>query len=173
MTTVCKCTITRPSLDSLFVFEHDTFGFKLASLHPDIIFAAHATTVNLESKLSPNSPKIILHRYEEFITWAELIKRKNELRPDLKYRLDQLGIFNIVTPLDIYGEGPLFNPFSLTHTRNAEYETFEDWQLNYDWVFGISTDSKSLLLEKSLNTVDEELYIDGILTEYNDFKGLY
>jgi hypothetical protein len=193
MTTTCKCTITRPSLDSLFVFELDEIIEKISPNRRMIMIdrcpegktieAIHADTVILESKLSLDSPKIILKRYEEFISWDEVIERKNELRPDIRYRLDQLGILDRATNLNSYGEGPNFNPFSLTHTRNAVYETFEDWELHYNYFFNqILEDRKRYYnyffkekdtLESSLNTVHEELYIDGILTEYKNFKQLY
>jgi hypothetical protein len=182
MTTNCKCTITRPNLDSLFVFEL-AYGFPgcdivMIDRHPRgrTVEALHADTFILESKLSDylnSDAKIILDRYEEFIYWNEVIERKNELRPDIKYRLDQLGILDRSTDLSIYGEGPNFNPFSLTHTRTAKYETFEDWELNYHYVFdNFNTKSKDDL-KNLLNTVHEELYIDGVLTEYNNFKQLW
>lgn len=174
MTTICKCTITRPSLSSMFVFEFTASEFCLVSSSADLRLSRHSITQERESKLSPGSPKIIYHRYEEFISWSEVIDRKNELRPDLKYTLDQLGILDIVKTSDIYGDGPTYNPFSLTHTRNAEYETFEDWQLNYNWVYDLTPISDRVaLLAESLNTVDEKLYIDGVETEYSGFKQLY
>ena len=195
MTTVCKCTITRPSLDSLFVFELPVYGES----YPDpemiiidknsgditieanyVVKALHADTFILESKLSLGSPKIILQRYEEFISWDELIERKNELRPDIRHRLDHFGILDRTTNLNSYGEGPNFNPFSLTHTRNAVYETFEDWELNYNYYNyynyyfnNLNPKNANDRLKNSLNTVQEELYIDGILTEYKNFKQLY
>lgn len=172
MTTICKCTITRPNLDSLFVFEYNSSELIITTLNSELKRNLHASTHIRESNLTPTFPKVILHRYEEFITWAELIERKDELRPDLKYMLSQQGLLDITTILDTYGEGPPFNPFSLTHTRSAEYETFEDWVLNYNWVFEQNTIAK-IALETTVNTVDEELYIDGVLTEYNGFKQLY
>jgi hypothetical protein len=193
MTTTCKCTITRPSLDSLFVFELDEIIEKISPNRKMIMIdrcpegrtieALHADTVILESKLSPGSPKIILKRYEEFIYWNEVIERKNELRPDIRYRLDQLGLLANIENLNDISEGPNFNPFSLTHTRNAVYETFEDWELNYNYFFNQILEGRKRYysnffkekhtVESSLNTVHEELYIDGILTEYKNFKQIW
>ena len=173
MTTTCKCTITRPSLDSLFVFECGGFDPTLITVDKIVRDRLHARGYTLQSKLSPTSPKIILHRYEEFITWNELIERKHELRPDLRYTIEQ-SKEKFEDLLDVYGEGPPFNPFSLTHTRNATYETFEDWKLNYDWVLGNSTKEDRLNRLKIVsNTLEEKLYIDEILTDYPDFTYLY
>jgi len=193
MTTTCKCTITRPSLDSLFVFELNEIIEKTSPNRRMVMIdrcpedrtieGIHADTIILESKLSPDSPKIILKRYEEFIYWNEVIVRKNELRPDIRYRLDQLGLLDNIENLNAISEGPNFNPFSLTHTRNAVYETFEDWELNYNYFFNQMLEGQKLyyniffkekdIFESSLNTVHEELYIDGVLTEYNNFKQLW
>ena len=178
MTTTCKCTITRPSLDSLFVFEWANFGLTTYSHIPTIVDkdvrqALHATSYTIQSKLFLTSPKIILHRYEEFITWNEIIERKHELRPDLRYIIEQSeGKFEDQS--NIYGEGPSFNPFSLTHTRNATYETFEDWKLNYD-SFSVNERKEDRLnrLKIVSNTLEEKLYIDGILIEYPDFAYVY
>ena len=184
MTTACKCTIIRPSLDSLFVFElTEVESTKISILDNYFSFGSQANTILLESKLSPNSPKIILHRYEEFITWKEILERKNELRPDLKYELDRLGLLDNIENLNAISEGPNFNPFSLTHTRVATYETFDDWLLNYNWACDMKKNTESKFnelypnlnrgLDAVSNTVYEKLYIDGILTNYNEFKQLW
>ncbi len=136
MSVVYKITITRPNLDSLCFLEGLRPSFDLSILW---------------IKFTP---------YEPMITWSELYARKSELRPDLLFLLDSIGIESIISNPNIYAPYPSWNPLSLSWTRLIAFDTVVD-ALTF-----ISLEPSDLVQEW-INTVGstvtyEELLIDGI-----------
>ena len=138
MNIIYKEYITRPSLDSIFVFEFQS-----------IMSLKTISWQNINSNT----------KYLEFITWREVIARKEEIRPDLKFCLDKLGLFNKHINLNL-DDGPIFNYFSLTFTQLTEFNSIESFKHTYKSLENLfSTRKKDL--EICFNTRNEELWIDG------------
>ncbi len=136
MSVVYKITITRPNLDSLCFLE------RLPGLDPPFV----------------QWGKILL--YEPMITWSELYARKYELRPDLLFLLDSIGIKSTTSNPTIYAPHPSWNPLSLSWTSSHTFDTVVD-ALTF-----INLEPHDLIQEQ-INTVGstvtyEELLIDGI-----------
>ena len=147
MSVVYKITITRPNLDSLCFLEG---GVLRPILDLSILWI----------KLPPYIGCEYLTPYEPMITWSELYARKSELRPDLLFLLDSIGIESIISNPNIYAPYPSWNPLSLSWTRLIAFDTVVD-ALTF-----ISLEPSDLVQEW-INTVGstvtyEELLIDGI-----------
>lgn len=143
MNIIFKEYITRPSLDSIFVFE-----FEFSN---ELKFQSWLAL----SKIKPTS-------YLEFITWREVIARKEEIRPDLKFYLDRLGLFNKHTKFNL-DDGPMFNYFSLTFTQVTAFDSIESFEHLYEFWKKNILNTRKKNLEICSNTRNEELWIDGQL----------
>jgi hypothetical protein len=105
VTVLYKAQVTRLSLDDLFFFEFlSDIQFDNHFVRPYV----DITDLNESGLFS----KCISYTIEEMISWDEVFLRKDELRPDLKYQINSKNL----TKDDMDGIGPLYNPFSLTHT---------------------------------------------------------
>jgi hypothetical protein len=106
MATLHEIVITRPSLDALHPFE-----------------------VQSKQKQTPLGPFTYRNEftgmtsmgYIESISWSEVFSRLGELRSDLRAELEELGESTITGNTATYGNGPDWNPFSLTWTMIHEY----------------------------------------------------
>jgi hypothetical protein len=153
MTVLYKAQVTRSSLDDLFFFEFlPGYYYNNYFIHPylDIVDLNEAGLF----------PKCISYTIKEMISWDEVFLRKDELRPDLKYQINSKNL----TKDDMYGIGPLYNPFSLTLTELAEYNSWEDAMSAYDTFFD-RTYVIIDMLKQSNNTYIQEHYINGIKVE--------
>ena len=151
MTVLYRAQVIRPSLDDLFFIEFVNPG--------DIFISPIINTVNNEIGYFS---ECISYTYEEMIFWDEVFLRKDELRPDLKYQIES----NSLTKDDMVGIGPNFNPFSLTYTELAEYNSWEDAMSAYHIMFPDGIEFGIIdVLKQSNNTYVQEHYIDGIKVE--------
>jgi hypothetical protein len=166
-TTIYKICTTRPNIESLFNFELCAKNDYLIADEKSLNLSNQSSITTLETVLFDQPSEIIFYRYEEFISWHEIFLRRNEIRPDIKYRLDELGLFEQKS-VDMFGNGPKFNFLSLTHTERSEFESFEHWETYYN-------DSRKYLEERKnyneicLNNVKEEISINGVNPIYNRF----
>ncbi len=153
MTVLYKAQVTRLSLDDLFFFEFlSDIQFDNHFVRPYV----DITDLNESGLFS----KCISYTIEEMISWDEVFLRKDELRPDLKYQINSKNL----TKDDMDGIGPLYNPFSLTHTELVEYNSWEDAMSAYDTFFDLTYVIIDML-KQSNNTYIQEHYIDGIKVE--------
>lgn len=137
MSIVYKVTITRPNFDSL-------------------CFCEAVLGVNFMLHLNPAMG--ITFSYEPMITWSELYSRKHELRPDLLFVINSIGIESIISNPDIYGSYPLWNPFSLSYTHLITYPTID--LLNFPEPY---TSVKNAIHTVGSTVTYEELFVDGII----------
>lgn len=144
MSVIYKARFTRPSLNHMFVHEDDPGNSRFPLIVP------------YQYILMKN------HSYEELISWDEVFQRKQELRPDLRYKID----FNNLTVDMMEGYGPRYNPFSLTCTEIWEYDSWEDAMTSYDNTF---TDENIKWFidqcRKTENSYVGEHYINGVKVE--------
>jgi hypothetical protein len=134
---VYKVTITRPDFDRLCFFE----VLPLYDFTDDF----------------PCSFGVTLS-YEPVITWSELYSRKHELRPDLLFFINSIGIESIISNPDSYGSYPLWNPFSLSYTHFITYPTM--YALNLPEPY---TSIKNAIHTVGSTVTYEELFVDGII----------
>ncbi len=137
MSIVYKVTITRPDFDRLCFFE----VLPLYDFTDDF----------------PCSFGVTLS-YEPVITWSELYSRKHELRPDLLFFINSIGIESIISNPDSYGSYPLWNPFSLSYTHFITYPTM--YALNLPEPY---TSIKNAIHTVGSTVTYEELFVDGII----------
>lgn len=126
-------TYTRPSLDHFFAME------KTAGA----------------SGLFPNNYPVAVLTYDESITWAELIARKEELRPDL---LDWLEMYD---PSDfdnteVWGTGPSWNPLELTYHSCLDFPDLETARHAYD-AFSTTIETLKTYVAETSNTFAERI----------------
>ena len=168
MTVVYKFITTRPSVNDLFYFEVDTYGFasSLADLHADAV-----------GLVAPGT-------YEELITPQEVKDRKSELatiRPDLIELLwpaeDECLIDLVLDPSHPFYQGhkdPLFNPFVTTHTAYWTFDTLENLEAYYATeTIGDNAEAKADLNAKVAqygNTLKEKVFVDGVETAVDFLK---
>lgn len=100
------------------------------------------------------------------ITWEEVVSRKGELRPDIRAWLEGANVDNAV---------PVYNPFENTVSAEFTFNTIENFNQAYDTLFRNSENNERYigglwdgLFSNSNNTVVEEVYVDGVKTEFNN-----
>lgn len=141
-------TYTRPSLDHFFAME------KMAGsigLFPGVFPIATLT-------------------YDEFISWGELIARKNELRPDI---LDWLETNDpsIFENTEFWGNGPSWNPLATTYHSILEFADLATAHAAYD-AFKEHIETLRGYVTETSNTFSEKIeYEDG--TVISDFGLAY
>lgn len=152
MSIIFKECITRPSLDSIFVFEYDQLNIQKQIISWTNFFG----------------PKCLSTSYVEFITWREVIGRKEEIRPDIKYFLNKHGLFNEQQNCVDLNKGPTFNYFSLFFTQVTEFPSYEIFIETYESLEYLFNKRK-MQTNICSNTRNTELWVDGKLTEINKF----
>jgi len=171
MAVTYKQIFTKPTSNDIWFFEQGINGFAVEpgaaedQLHP----------------LYVGCTGLLSMGYEETISWAEIVSRKAELRPDLAQIADQSYTVDINgTPVtDTYlnlmvryaYRQPTHNPFVNTWTRYANFDTMENMQAGYLKYF---PDAELAQLKTFLSTVNntmvEQFYDNG--TEIS-FPGRY
>jgi hypothetical protein len=161
MTATLKIVVTRPSLNDRFLFEGSTGGETPGEQQ-------------LLEGLQQVGPGFITGTYEELIPYSEIESRANELRPDLLNvfflpREEWPNAFQPVVGTDVnlvplfnwgYHHQPPFNPFSLTYTYVATFDTIENLQSNINskllpYVAEMRSDAAEFN-----NTI--KFYVDGV-----------
>ena len=155
MSVVYKVTFTRPNFDSLFFLEAFLAGYN----------TMFNSEVNITQYIfDPPQSNAKDYSYEPNITWFEVNTRKHELRPDLLFYLDSIGIESIISNPTIYAPYPAWNPFSLSWTHLFTFDTVENalTDIYLENVTG-SVDSTKDMIKYVENTVTyEELLVNGI-----------
>jgi len=108
--------------------------------------------------------------YAEFISWDEIFARENELRPDLKLRINQIKhLYPKDSPLRIK-YGPRFNPFTLTLTGLFTFRTFDAFNTCYKTSY--STENVAVWNKETVinNQYFERLLIDNVEYDYQFFS---
>jgi hypothetical protein len=130
MTATLKIVVTRPSLDDNFWFEDSTGDTT-------------PTEIDLQEFYELVGPGFITGSYEELIPLSEIEYRSGELRPeyfDIFFipKQNWSTHFNPVLDTDVnlvayrrwgFHHQPPFNPFSLTYTYVATFDTIENLQV--------------------------------------------
>jgi len=153
-----KVTVTRPSLESLFVYE---------AMASRVYIGLGHYSANLKFLPEIIQPGFVSSDYAESISWAEVASRKNELRADLKSWYDENNADNFSSDSETFGYGPDFNPFSLTYTIQMTYDTSENLVAGVTALMenlgGVTTARNEFTqaLIDTNNTVVEETYDDG------------
>jgi hypothetical protein len=129
MTAHVTYKITRPSLNHYFYYEYiDDTGVLLKSPVRLMLEYPRDHFEEVWVKQNKNFDGLIKSYSDEFISWEDIYKRKNELRPDLKIWLEK-NHFNIEKNsqrlINDPFSGPLFNPFSLTFTIHYIFVSME------------------------------------------------
>ena len=111
MSIIFKSKFTRKSLNHLFALEQDY----------EIYFGEYLNMKKLHCQI------------EQLISWSEVFRRKQELRPDLNYYIDTYNL--TIDKMKNYG--PSINPFSLTWTELWEYNSWSDAIEDYNHTFTV------------------------------------
>jgi hypothetical protein len=174
MSAILKTIVTRPSLSDVFWFEH------LIDLNNLLI----PTMDDINNFITEKETGFVSLSYVEEITWAEIVTRQSELRPDLTKLLDYKdisvslptstrGIFSSAPAIGPNGEPP-WNPFSLTFSWLTEYTNYDTFIANYSIGATAASSGKNYItnvigpdLLTYNNTLTEELYVDGTLTDFD------
>ena len=158
MTARATIKFTRPDLDHQFLLEN--MDKILLSFQHN--FLGDYVYKQMDNKMPDG---FVENSLDEFISWRDIISRKNELRSDLQTWLEQ-NEFSIQSNSQFENDdhyGPGINPFSLTFTHHSTFDTIENatvflrlFRLSEEGINAISTTN---------NTV--EFYIDGNLVDIN------
>ena len=174
MSVTLKTIVTRPTLSDVFWFE------SLIDLNGLLI----PTMDDVNAFITEKETGFVSLSYVETITWAEIETRQSELRPDLIKLLDYKNnsvSLSTTTRLIIGGAPtigptgqPPWNPFSLTFSWLTEYTNYDTFIANYSTGSTAFSSGKNYItnvigpsLNSSNNTLTEELYVDGTLTDFD------
>jgi hypothetical protein len=156
MTVRATIKFTRPNLDQKFWNEETVF--------PALIACQYNFVGNyFYEQLGKMPDGFIESTMDEFISWRDIISRKNELRSDLQTWLEQ-NEFYIQNNSQFESDehyGPGMNPFSTTFTHHTTFESIENAK-DFLRLLRLTDDTLSAI-ERTNNVV--EFYIDGNLVD--------
>jgi hypothetical protein len=161
MSVVYKFKITRPNTSAQFYIEDgpsDQLNFA-----NDSSTLAQYVGLNLEESTLSTPGKQSIPKYEEVITWNEVLERKNDLRASDKFLLEASWNDGDNGYTDI-SQYPLYNPFTLTNTQILVFDTLENLITTYNNI--LSNDKVTELVSKATaanNVITEEIFVDGNL----------
>ena len=147
---------TRPDLDHVFFTEHAN-GTTLLEFQHNFVGAY------IYEQLNRMPDGFIENTTDEFISWRDIISRKNELRSDLQTWLEQ-NEFSIQSNSQFDSDdhyGPGINPFSTTFTHHTTFDSIENAKV-FLRLFRLE-DTMRTTIATTNNTV--EFYLDGNLVD--------